>query len=153
MSDYERTGSETDLEAIDKVRAAHIAALNASDAEAWAAQFTDDGVQMPPNAPSNVGTTMIGSWSRDFLNQFSVQFNLTVDEVHVVGEWTFERGGYTINLHPKAGGPTMHDLGKYITIYQRKAGDTWRIARDIWNSSNPPPGMNLAIEALRNASS
>ena len=43
-------GSETDLEAIDRVRETHVAALNASDAEAWAAQFTDDGVQMPQRA-------------------------------------------------------------------------------------------------------
>lgn len=48
MSKSERTGSETDLKAIDRVRGAHVAALNAGDAEAWAAQFTDDGVQMPP---------------------------------------------------------------------------------------------------------
>ena len=84
---------------------------------------------------------MIGSWSRAFLDQFRLQFSLAVDEVRVLGEWAFERGDYTISLNPKAGGPTMQDIGKYITIYQRKPGDTWRIARDIWNSSNPPPGM------------
>lgn len=141
MSKAERIGSETDLEAIDRVRETHVAAVNAGDAEAWVAQFTDDGVQMPPDAPANVGRTMIGSWSRAFLDQFRLQFSLAVDEVRVLGEWAFERGDYTISLNPKAGGPTMQDIGKYITIYQRKPGDTWRIARDIWNSSNPPPGM------------
>jgi uncharacterized protein (TIGR02246 family) len=141
MTKYERFGSEIDLEAIDRVRDAHVAALNAGDAEAWAARFTDDGVQMPPNAPANVGRTMIGSWSQAFLDQFRVQFALAVDEVRVLGEWAFERGEYTISLHPKAGGPSMRDMGKYITVYQRKPGDAWRMARDIWNSSNPPPGM------------
>ena len=38
MSKAERMGSETDLEAIDRVRETHVAALNAGDAEAWAAQ-------------------------------------------------------------------------------------------------------------------
>lgn len=141
MTEHERIGSETDLEAIDRVRDAHVAALNAGDAEAWAAQFTDDGVQMPPNAPANVGRTMIGSWSKAFLDQFRLQFALAIDEVRILGEWAFERGGYTISLHPKAGGPPMQDIGKYITLYQRKPGDTWRMARDIWNSSNPAPGM------------
>lgn len=141
MSKEERIGSETDLEAIDRVREAHVAAVNAGDAEAWVAQFTDDGVQMPPNAPTNVGRTMIGSWSRAFLDQFRLKFSLAVDEVRVLGEWAFERGDYTISLNPKAGGPTMQDIGKYITIYQRKPEGTWRMARDIWNSSNPPPGM------------
>jgi uncharacterized protein (TIGR02246 family) len=141
MTEYERIGSGTDLEAIDRVRDAHVAALNAGDAEAWVAQFTDDGVQMPPNAPANVGRTMIGSWSQAFLAQFRLQFALAGDEVRVLGEWAFERGGYTISLHPKAGGSPMQDRGKYITVYQRTPGDTWRMARDIWNSSSPPPGM------------
>jgi uncharacterized protein (TIGR02246 family) len=141
MTKHERIGSESDLEAIDRVRDAHVMALNAGDAKAWVAQFTDDGVQMPPNAPANVGRTMIGSWSQAFLDQFRLQFALAVDEVRVLGEWAFERGGYTISLHPKAGGPQMQDMGKYITVYQRKPGDTWRMARDIWNSSNRPPGM------------
>jgi uncharacterized protein (TIGR02246 family) len=141
MTEFERIGSETDLQAIDEVRDAHVAALNAGDAEAWAAQFTDDGVQMPPNAPANVGRAMIGSWSQAFLDHFRVQFALSVDEVRVLDEWALERGEYTISLHPKAGGPPMQDSGKYITVYQRDAGATWRMARDIWNSSTPPVGM------------
>jgi uncharacterized protein (TIGR02246 family) len=140
MTEYERIGSEADLEAIDGVRDAHAAALNAGDAEAWTAQFTDDGVQMPPNAPVNVGMTMIGSWSQAFLDEFHLQFALAVDEVRGLGEWAFERGSYTISLNPKAGGLPMQDTGKYITLYQRKPGDTWRMARDIWNSNSPPPG-------------
>jgi uncharacterized protein (TIGR02246 family) len=141
MTKYKRMGGEADLEAIDKVRDAHVAALNAGDAEAWVAQFTDDGVQMPPNVPANVGTTMIRIWSRAFLDQFQLQFALAVDEVCVFGEWAFERGGYTITLNPKAGGRTMQDIGKYMTVYQRKPEYTWRMARDIWNSNSPPPGM------------
>jgi len=140
MNPHERNGNETDLAAIDKVRDAHIAALNAGNADAWVAQFAEDGVQMPPNAPPNVGKTMIGSWSHALLHQFHVQFALAVDEAHVLGDWAFERGGYAISLRTTAGGPPMQESGKYITIYQRTSADTWRIARDIWNSSSPPPG-------------
>jgi uncharacterized protein (TIGR02246 family) len=139
MTRYEHSASKIDLEAIDRVRDAHVAAVNAGSAEAWAEQFADDGVQMPPNAPANVGKTMIRSWSQAFLDQFRVQFALAVDEVRVFGEWAFEKGGYTISLQPKAAGPLMQDKGKYITVYQRESGDSWRMARDIWNSDNPPP--------------
>jgi hypothetical protein len=34
----------------------------------------------------------------------------------------------------------MEDIGKYITVYQRKTGDSWLVARDIWNSSKPSLG-------------
>jgi uncharacterized protein (TIGR02246 family) len=141
MSNQERIGSNVDLEAIDRVRDAHIAALNAGDAEAWIALFTDDGVQMPPGAPASIGRAMIRSWSQAFLDQFRVQFALVVDEVRILGEWALERGGYTISLNSKAGGPPMQDVGKYITVYQRKPGDIWRVARDIWNSNTPPARM------------
>ena len=141
MNGNARHGSEADLRAIDAVREAHVAALNVGNADAWVRQFADDGVQMPPNAPANVGRAMITSWSRVLLSQFQVQFALAVEEVRVVGEWAFERGGYTIDLNSAAGGPPMRDYGKYITIYERKPTDLWRMARDIWNSSALPQGM------------
>jgi len=140
MSNYQHTGNEVDLKAIDSVRDAHVAALNAGDAPAWAAQFADDAVQMPPNMPANIGRSAIEPWSKAFLGMFGVKFALSVDEVRVLGDWAFERGTYAIGLNPKSGGPSMQDAGKYITIYQRNSGDGWRMARDIWNSDNPPPG-------------
>jgi uncharacterized protein (TIGR02246 family) len=141
MTQNAQYGNEVDLRAIDQVRDAHVAALNRNDAGAWTAQFADDGVQMPPHVPANVGKAMIGPWSEAMLAHFRVQFALSVDEVRVLGEWAFERGGYTISLSPTAGGEPMRDSGKYITIYQRKPAEPWRMARDIWNSSNPARGM------------
>jgi uncharacterized protein (TIGR02246 family) len=141
MNEYEHTGSEVDLKAIDSVRDAHVAAVNAGDARAWAEQFTDDGVQMPPNMPVNVGRSAIESWSKGFMDLFGLEFALSVEEVRVLGGWAFERGTYTIVFSPKSGGPSMQDAGKYITIYQRESGESWRMARDIWNSSNSLPGQ------------
>ncbi|MFN2167391.1 MAG: YybH family protein, partial [Anaerolineae bacterium] len=80
------------------------------------------------------------AWSQGFMSLFRVEFALGVEEVHVLGGWAFERGTYAITLHPKSGGPPMQDTGKHITIYQQRPGVGWRMARDIWNSSNPPPG-------------
>jgi uncharacterized protein (TIGR02246 family) len=138
MTGYEQGGANTDLQSIDEIRAAHVAALNSGDAQAWAALFTEDAVQMPPNAPENIGRPNIRSWSQAFLDQFRVHFALAVDEVHIASDWAFERGSYTISLTAKAGGPPLKDIGKYITIYQRDPELGWRMARDIWNSNNPP---------------
>jgi uncharacterized protein (TIGR02246 family) len=133
-------GTEADLEAIHTVREAHVASLNAGDADTWVSLFSDDGVQMPPNAPANVGRDLIGPWSRAFLGVFRSAFALSVEEVRMAGDWAFERGTYRITLTPKAGGEAIQDRGKYITIYQRQPGGAWRIARDIWNTDNPLPG-------------
>ena len=141
MNQYQSTGSDADLQAIASVRDTHVAALNAGNARVWAEQFAEDGVQMPPNMPANVGRPTIEAWSAGFMEMFRLEFALSVDEVRVLHEWAFERGTYRIGLNPKSGGPAMLDAGKYITIYQRKPGAGWRMARDIWNSNHPLPGQ------------
>jgi uncharacterized protein (TIGR02246 family) len=131
----------TELEALDRTREAHVAALNAGDTDAWVACFAADAVQMPPNYPPNVGAGNIRGWSGGMLAAFRAEFALSLEEVQVAGaDWAFERGTYTITLTPKAGGDPIQDVGKYITIYQRQADSTWVMARDIWNSNNPHPG-------------
>jgi uncharacterized protein (TIGR02246 family) len=138
MVQRELSTNHADVVAINNVRAAHIAALNDGDVDAWVAAFTEDGVQMPPNAPANLGRESIRVWSQAFLAPFSVEFTLAVDEVLVAGDWAFERGMYTITLTPEAGGESMQDIGKYLTVYQRYPSGVWGMARDIWNSNNPP---------------
>jgi ketosteroid isomerase-like protein len=96
---------------------------------------------MPPNAPANVGRQAIRSWAQSFFGAFRTQFALSVEEVQMTGDWAFERGAYRITLTSKAGGEPLQDIGKYITIYQRQPGGSWKVARDIWNSNTPPPRM------------
>ena len=114
MSQQEQSTNQVDAEAINNVREAHIAALNDGDVDAWVAAFTDEGVQMPPDAPANLGSESIRAWSQAFLAPFRVQFMLFVDEVPVAGSWAFERRTYKINLTPKAGGEPIQDISKYI---------------------------------------
>ena len=134
----EQSTNQADVDALNHVREAHIAAVNDGDVNAWVAAFTADGVQMPPNAPANFGRESIRTWSQGFLALFRAEFALSVDEVQVAGDWAFERGTYTIILTPKAGCEPMQEMGKYITIYERELGGAWGMARDIWNSNNPP---------------
>jgi uncharacterized protein (TIGR02246 family) len=129
-----------ELEALDRLREAHVAALNAGDADAWVACFAADAVQMPPNYSANVGAETIRGWSGGMLAAFHAEFSLSPEEVQPAGaDWAFERGTYTITLTPRAGGDPIRDVGKYITLYQRQANGAWLMARDIWNSNNPLP--------------
>jgi uncharacterized protein (TIGR02246 family) len=141
MSGQENIASEADLRAIDRVREALVAALNQGNVDAWARVFSEDAVQMPPNAPANVGRARIRTWSQAFLDAFRAEFALEVAEVRVAADWAFERGTYRIRVTPRAGGEAFQDTGKYIAIYQMQADGAWLMARDIWNSDNPPPGM------------
>lgn len=127
-----------EIEGLEKLRDVHVAALNDADADAWAACFAADAVQMPPNMPANVGIDGIREWSRGFLDAFSVEFSLDPAEALQAGpDWVIERGAYEIALTPNGGGgDPLRDHGKYVTVYQRE-GEHWKMARDIWNSDNP----------------
>jgi uncharacterized protein (TIGR02246 family) len=131
---------QTQLEGLDRVRATHVAALNAGDASAWAACFDTDAVQMPPNALPNIGTDRIQEWTQGFLAAFRAEFSIVPNDVEFAGPgWAFERGSYEIRLTPRTGGDPLRESGKYLTIYRRAPGAEWLIAHDIWNSNSEPP--------------
>lgn len=140
MMANKETSTNIDEAGIDRLRRVHVAALNDGDGDAWAACFTDAGVQMPPHFGNNVGKTAIRGWSQGFLSLFACRFSLSVEEVRVAADWAFERGHYRITLTPRAGGEALEDIGKYITVYERQSDGSWKIARDIWNSDQPLPG-------------
>ena len=119
---------------LDTARDVHVAALNAGDADAWAGCFAADGVQMPPNAPANVGMESILGFCRGLLGMFDVEFSMVPADIEVAGECVIEHGAYDIALTPHAGGEGMQDTGKYVTTYRREVDGAWRISRDIWNS-------------------
>jgi ketosteroid isomerase-like protein len=53
-------------------------------------------------------------------------------ELEVHGEAAVEVGTYTLGAE---GGQTI-DHGKYVVVWKNDAG-SWRLHRDIWNSSMP----------------
>ncbi len=53
-------------------------------------------------------------------------------ELEVHGETAIETGHYTL----KAAGGTVADSGKYIVVWKIDRG-TWKLHKDIWNTSQP----------------
>ncbi len=125
--------STSDIAVIDAVRAAHIAALSDRDVAAFVGLFSDDAVQMPPNAPANIGKHAIQEWSQGFLGMFKAEFSFLPAQVRLADDLAVEDGKYTIKLSSDDGSIQIEDLGKYVTIYERNATG-WSIAKDIWNS-------------------
>jgi ketosteroid isomerase-like protein len=66
MSQQEQSTHQANEEALDHLREGHITALNDGNVNAWVGAFTADGVQMPPNAPANLGRESIRAWSQAF---------------------------------------------------------------------------------------
>ena len=140
----EAVSTEADVAAIQALTEAWGAAVEASDVDALVALRTDDVVQMPPDAPTSRGKQALEDFYRSLFGQFSVEGTWPVEgteEIVVADGWAFHLSEYILRISPKAGGETTEEHGKIIVICQQQPDGSWKIAREIWNRNNPPPGM------------
>jgi uncharacterized protein (TIGR02246 family) len=112
--------------------------LAADDAERWIQLWVEDGVQLPPGAPPNVGRDVIFASISGAMEQYGYRdMDIHVDEMLLTGDLAIARGTYTVNLVPRDGGDPILVDGKYTTTFQRQPDGSWKIYRDIFNSNVP----------------
>ncbi len=102
------------------------------DAAGMAALYTEDGQALPPNGAIATGRQAIQQIWQGAFDAGLKDARLESVEVDDHGDTAIEIGRYTLF----AGENQTADEGKYIVIWKRQGG-TWRLHRDIWNSSRP----------------
>jgi len=140
-----RVQPSADVAAIQALTEAWGAAAEAGDVAALVALRTDDVVQMPPDAPASRGKQALEDFYRSLFKQFSLGGSTWpvkgTEEIVVADGWAFHLSEYMLRISPKAGGEATEERGKIIVICQQQPDGSWKIAREIWNRNNPPPGM------------
>jgi len=134
----EQAGSETisveaDVKALKEENRKYDEALSSGNLDDFVALFTDDAVQMPNNAPINVGKNEIRSSTEEGFANNSFKFTGIVEDIKVSGDWAVLRGNYTIVITPKEGGADVTEVGKWIAVYQRQSDGSWKLYSEIWN--------------------
>lgn len=136
--------SAADSVAIVGVTSRLVAAARAGNWDAWGAEYVANPVRFPPNAPALVGKT-----ATDAFNHASPKFSAfdgTVMFVAGKGDVAVTSGTYTASAPAGKDGagkatPAINDDGKFMQFLTKQADGTWKIARDIWNSNLPAPGV------------
>ncbi len=124
--------------AIIAVADQYVKATLAGDAKAIAALYTDDAVEMPPNAPAVKGRAAIQQlYEMNFKAAKISDFSLTHVESRSSGDTGYDTGTFRQTVTP-TGGTAMKDTGKYVVILKRTGG-SWKVAYAIYNSDLPPP--------------
>lgn len=115
------------LEALDVIRS--------DDFDRYFELFTDDAVWMMPSSFKDVHQDEARSFYR-FTRKFKFDQETAVDEVVVAGDWAYVRVSFDGYLRPKVddGSPPLRSVSRHIWILQRQADNSWKIARDIWNT-------------------
>jgi uncharacterized protein (TIGR02246 family) len=131
-------GTESDFAAIEALRTQWSASLAAGDVDGILGLFTDDAVQMSPNEPAIVGKEAQRLRLAPAVEMFDASVDWNSEEARVAGDWAFDRGTMIMDVTPKSGGATQRVNGKYILILERTTVAAWKVARFMYNSSEPP---------------
>ena len=130
----------TDSATIAARRSDFVTALNDANIDALSRMVTGDLVAMPPNEPTISGLEANQAWWQQMFDAGSLHVSFFPEELQVTGDWAFDRFTWTIDITPTGGGETVREEGKSLWIWQRQSDGTWKLAREIWNSDNPPAG-------------
>jgi uncharacterized protein (TIGR02246 family) len=133
-------GKGGQADAIKALADSYVKAALAGDAKAIAALYTDDAIEMPPNAPMIKGRAAIEQY---YVKEFGSggkmnSFTITHIDTQTGGDVGFDVGTYQQSFTPKGAPSPLNDTGKYTVVVKRVAG-TWKVAYAIYNSNQPPP--------------
>ena len=123
--------------------AKYAAAFNAGKFAETSAMFTEQGVQMPPNMPANVGRAAIRAGDSAFMGMGTAVLTITNANVSANGPVAIARSTWTFDFKPGKNAPkgmkAAKDHGKSLTHWHNVNGE-WLMAEDIWNADTPAAG-------------
>lgn len=128
--------SDADRAALAANADAAAAAANSGDKAAWVAMYADDAVMLAPNSEPVNGKAAIAEVINGFPPLSGVKF--TQVSVDGVGDAAWVQGTYEMTMTPPGAAP-ISDRGKYLEVWRKQADGSWKIVRDIYNTSVPLP--------------
>ena len=106
-------------------------AMNAKDADAIAALYTENARVMPPNGKAKTGRDAVRAEFGAMIDA-GLTVELNSIETKSGGDVAYNVGTYVLTA-----GDTVVDEGKFIETWNRVADGEWLMANDIWNSDLP----------------
>jgi len=111
------------------------AALNAKDAKAAAALYTEDAVLIPPGEPLVRGRQAIEEYWRGAIESGGVRdVSVETMDASSSGSLGYETGSYVLTANGPDGEAVV-EKGRYIELLQRQPDGRWLSTHGIWNAS------------------
>ncbi|MGB5701005.1 YybH family protein [Muriicola sp.] len=110
--------------------------LNTSDAKLAQSLYTKDGVFMPTEAPSGIGSEGILKSYEFVFSQIQLNIEFFIEEIAVEGNMAFavtsSKG--TVKIH--ANGVEVPEANRELFVFEKVDG-AWKIARYMFNKTAP----------------
>jgi len=127
-----------DEKAITEVLAKYEDALNQSSTEAVMKLYASDGVFMPQNSPSSVGTEAVRKAYDAVFGAIKLTVKFDIAEVRqLAADWAFARTNSAGSVKVNATGESGSEGNQELFVFQKISGD-WKIARYCFSTTNPP---------------
>jgi uncharacterized protein (TIGR02246 family) len=127
-----------DETAIAAILASYQDALNQSSTDAVMKLYASDGVFMPQNSPSSVGTSAVRTAYDAVFNAITLSVKFDIAEIQQVApDWAFARTNSVGRVKVHATGESAPEGNQELFFFQKVAG-AWKIARYCFSSTNPP---------------
>lgn len=126
---------EQDLAAIAEFNRRYLKAINDEDIATLSSLTTEDHIMIASGRPPLVGKAANDEANSRVFTQFDIVETWTPVETVVDGDLAYQRGTFTVEATPRAGGNTTRTSGNFLRIYRRQANGEWRMTRDMFNSA------------------
>ncbi len=110
----------------------------AADVDAYVkTHYAEDARVLPPNHAMVTGREAIAALLR---SAGSIQqYKATVLEIEGRNDLAYAHGTYEMAVTPAGAAEPVGDAGKYVEIWKKQRGGTWRVVLEIFNSDLPAP--------------
>lgn len=122
----------TEKQAIEKMLFSYRNALNASDVKQVLTLYSHDGVFMPSNGPSAIGTEQIKSSYEFIFKTIQLNIEFFIDEIVVYGEYAFATTNSKGTTLIHANGQIIPEENRELFVLQKIEGE-WKISRYMFN--------------------
>lgn len=133
---------DADVAAIKNTEVQWNKAFSTKDVHQATSFYAENASLLLPNSPILNSRESIMAALAPMLDDpnFKLQFAASRVDVAKSGELGYSQGAYTMTLtNPKTKKP-IEDKGKYLTVFKKQAGGSWKAVEDTFMSDLPAPG-------------
>ncbi len=129
---------ETDVALIHELWNEYASALVAGDMECWISTWLRGGIEMSAAGLMLSGAEQILAASRPVMDLFDTEMTISPEDVRILGDCAYSYGSYKHAIVPKEGGESISSSGLFLTILEKQADGSWKIAIACFNTSQLP---------------
>ncbi|MCR9172067.1 MAG: SgcJ/EcaC family oxidoreductase [bacterium] len=131
-----QTMEKQEKQLIENVLGEYEKSLNTSDAKLAQSLYTKDGIFMPTEAPSGIGSEGILKSYEYVFSQIQLNIEFFIEEIEVEGDMAFAVTSSKGTTLIRATGDTIPEANRELFVFEKVDGE-WKIARYMFNKTEP----------------